>query len=162
MNEAEKRMHRICFTGHRPELLTRTGYAVKKDLRRQIRRCVADGYSVFISGMARGVDIWAAQEVLKLRTRGAAVRLICACPYEGCEREWSKAWQRRYHRVLCAADLVRYICPDYCPTCFRARNEWMVDHAAAVIAVFNGSPGGTKNTVTYARKKGVPITFIKG
>ena len=40
------------------------------------------------------------------------------------------------------------------------RNEWMVDHSARVIAVWKGSPSGTKNTVMYANRKGVPVINI--
>lgn len=53
MTEAEKRMHRVCFTGHRPEKLTRSDRAIKKDLEKEIRQTVADGLNVFITGMAR-------------------------------------------------------------------------------------------------------------
>ncbi len=38
----------------------------------------------------------------------------------------------------------------------------MVDHAALVIAVFNGQPGGTKNTVDYAERTGIPVVRIAG
>ena len=48
MTEAEKRMHRVCFTGHRPEKLTRPDRAIKKDLEKEIRQAVADGQNVFI------------------------------------------------------------------------------------------------------------------
>lgn len=57
MTENEKRMHRACFTGHRPEKLMRSENAIRKDLEKQIRQAVTDGLNVFISGMARGVDI---------------------------------------------------------------------------------------------------------
>mgnify|MGYP002508193063 CR=1 FL=1 len=46
---------------------------------------IADGFQTFISGMARGVDLWAAEIVLELRDEGAAIRLICASPYTGFE-----------------------------------------------------------------------------
>ena len=52
MTEAEKRMHRVCFTGHRSEKLTRPDRAIKKDLEKGIRQAVADGLNVFITGMA--------------------------------------------------------------------------------------------------------------
>ena len=70
MTEAEKRIRRVCFTGHRPEKLTRPDSIIKEELETQICQAIADGLSVFISGMARGVDIWAAQIVLKLRAEG--------------------------------------------------------------------------------------------
>lgn len=67
MTETEKRKHRICFTGHRPEKLSRCENDIKADLEKEIRQAIADGLNVFITGMARGVDIWAAQIVLNLR-----------------------------------------------------------------------------------------------
>ncbi len=111
-------------------------------------------------GMARGVDIWAAQIVLKLRDAGYPIKLICACPYEGFENRWSRDWQRQCREILTAADFVKYICGGYSRTCFQIRNEWMVNHAARVIAVFNGEKSGTKNTIEYAAKVGVPIVRI--
>ena len=66
-------MHRISFTGHRPEKLTRPDRAIKKDLEKELRQAVADGLNVFITDTARGVDIWAAQIVLMLRDEGYAV-----------------------------------------------------------------------------------------
>ena len=56
VTEAEKRRHRCCFTGHRPEKLQRPEKEVRADLEREIRQAVLDGLNVFISGMARGVD----------------------------------------------------------------------------------------------------------
>ena len=162
MTESEKRMHRVCFTGHRPEKLTRDEKSVMKDLEKEIRKAVSDGLNVFITGMARGVDIWAAQIVLKLRDEGCNVRLICACPYEGFERSWSQEWQKAYREILTVADFVKYVCNGYGPACFQIRNEWMVNHSARVIAVFNGENGGTKNTMDYAMKVDVPVVRIEG
>ena len=162
MTETEKRMHRACFTGHRPEKLTRHEEVIKKDLEKEIRQAVADGLNVFITGMARGVDIWAAQIVLQLRGEGHGVRLICACPYDGFESGWSQEWQRQYKEILSAADLVKYVCGGYSRSCFQIRNEWMVNHSARVITVFNGEKSGTKNTIDSALRQNVPVEFIKG
>ena len=72
MSELDNKLHRVCFTGHRPEKLRRDAEHIKSDLEREIRQASADGAKVYISGMARGVDIWAAQIVLKLRDEGEA------------------------------------------------------------------------------------------
>ena len=106
--ETEKRKHRCCFTGHRPEKLQAPEGVVTAALEKEIRQAIADGFNVFIIGMARGVDIWAAEIVLRLRDAGEAVRLICACPYQGFERGWKQSWQERYQAILSAADLVRF------------------------------------------------------
>ena len=39
-------------------------------------------------------------------------------------------------------------------------NGWMVDNSDAVIAVWNGTAGGTANTVDYARKLGRSVLVI--
>lgn len=160
MTEAEKRLHRVCFTGHRPEKLSEAESVVRTKLEDAIRSSVEDGYFVFISGMARGVDIWAAEIVLKEREHNPAIKLICASPYKGFEGSWSSDWQKRYNDIMNAADLVRFICPGYSRACFQIRNEWMVDHSARVIAVYNGEKGGTRNTIEYAKKHNVDIIMI--
>lgn len=120
--EDEMRLHRCCFTGHRPEKLQRPATEIRVDLECEIRKAVRDGFYVFISGMARGVDIDAAEIVLQLRAEGYPVRLICASPYPGFENSWSKSWQNRYGTVIAMADLVRYICPRYNYRCFHTNS----------------------------------------
>ena len=61
-----------------------------------------------------------------------------------------------------SADLVRYISPAYSRSCFQIRNEWMVNHSAKVIAVYNGQSSGTKNTIDYAHRQGIPVIQIEG
>jgi len=61
MNEAKKRLRRCCFTDHRPEKLSRQERETKSALTKEIRQAIADGFTVFITGMGRGVDLWAVQ-----------------------------------------------------------------------------------------------------
>ena len=89
MTQQELKLHRCCFTGHRPEKLFLIDSEIIKELEKEICRAVADGFTTFISGMARGVDIWAAEIVLKLRKKNKQIHLICASPYEGFETRWS-------------------------------------------------------------------------
>lgn len=81
LSEAEKRKHRCCFTGHRPEKLAQSETEVKEWLRLQIERAVADGYTTFITGMAMGVDIWAGQIVAEMKKNDPRLRLIAAVPW---------------------------------------------------------------------------------
>lgn len=92
MTEAEKQLHRCCFTGHRPEKLRMSEKELAACLLKEIRSAIQDGYMTFISGAARGVDIVAAELVLAEQARGAPIRLICASPYEGFERRWATEW----------------------------------------------------------------------
>lgn len=149
-----------CFTGHRPEKLTAAEEDVKTALEKAIQEAVSDGYTVFISGMARGTDLWAAEIVLRLRDEGQPLRLLCASPYPGFGQRWGARWRDCAQRVLEAADEVCYVSAHYARNCFRLRNEWMVDHAARVIAVYHGGSGGTRNTICYAAAQGVPVVRV--
>ena len=161
MTESEKRIYRCCFTGHRPERLSIPESKVKAALQKEIRLAIADGINVFITGMAPGVDIWAAEIVLELRKKEElSLKLIAASPHPGFENRWSIEWQKRYAAVMAKADFIKEVCSHYSRGCYQIRNEWMVDHSARVIAVWNGSPSGTKNTIMYAKRKGVPVINI--
>lgn len=162
MSEANNRQHRCCFTGHRPEKLNKSERLIKAAPKKEIKLAIHSGYYVFLSGMARGTDLWAAETVLALRKRNKDLKLICAVPYEGFEQRWSEHWQQLYHNVLSEADLIRVIGNGYSPCIFQLRNEWLINHSSRAIAVFNGQPGGTKNTIDYAIQQGVPVHIIKG
>lgn len=162
VTETELRQHRCCFTGHRPEKLNRSEGEIKKDLEAAILQAVNDGFVTFITGMARGVDIWAGEIVLQLKKENPNLHLIAAVPYDGFESRWSADWKVRYNSIMKQADLVRFICKGYSKACFQARNEWMVNRAARVIAVYNGEPGGTRNTIEYAKQHEIAITYVLG
>lgn len=158
--EAELRLLRCCFTGHRPEKITLPENLIILKLKKSISKAIQDGYTTFITGMARGVDIWAAEVVIEFRNSGIPIKLICACPFKGFELNWSKEWQSRYNAILKESDLVRYVNDKYSKACFQIRNEWMVNHSSRVIAVYNGETGGTRNTILYARKHDIEIENI--
>ena len=67
MTQQEMKLHRCCFTGHRPEKLFLVDKEIIRKLEREIELAIENGFTTFITGMGRGVDIWAAEIVLKLR-----------------------------------------------------------------------------------------------
>ena len=154
------RSRRCCFTGHRPEKLNISEEVVKELLKKAIKDAIDDGFVTFLSGVCRGIDLWAAKIVLEEKKKNANIRLICASPYEGFEARWSEADKELYRVVLSRADLVKYICKHYSRSCFQIRNVWMCDRASCVIAAYNGEPGGTKNTIDYAEKIGIEVINI--
>ncbi len=155
-----KRLSRCCFTGHRPEKLKLPETTVKLLLKKAIRQAVQDGYTVFITGMARGADMWAAEIVLEERETNSGIKLVCASPFEGFERSWSILEQQRYRHIVHSADYVRFVCDRYSLGCFQIRNRYMVDLSSRVIAVYNGERGGTRNTINYAEKNNLQVINV--
>lgn len=43
---------------------------------------------------------------------------------------------------------------------FQLRNVWMVDHSSRLIACWDGEPGGTANTIQYAKRRNTAIILI--
>ncbi|MBL4952033.1 DUF1273 family protein [Neobacillus sp. YIM B02564] len=154
------------FTGHRPKDLVeniQNPYDetnpvilyVKKQLRFAIEHLIKEkGVTTFISGMALGVDTWAAEAVLDVKKRYPHIQLVAAIPFAGQDRKWPESSQFRYRDILRQADHIEIVCDGgYEPKKMQIRNEWMVDHAAFLIACWRGkSTGGTANCVRYAKK----------
>lgn len=151
---------KCCFTGHRPEKLVVREMEVKQLLRIEIEKAIHEGFTTFISGMSRGIDIWAAEIVLDKRRNDNRIKLICACPYDGFEKRWNTYEKEEYQNILKKADLVKYVCNHYSKTCFQLRNAYMVDLSKRVIAAYNGEKGGTQNTIKYAKSKNVEVVNI--
>ena len=152
--------HACCFTGHRPERLEIPPGKVKRWLEEQIRKAVEDGYTDFVTGMQRGVDIWAAEFVMQLKEEGEPVNLVAACAWKGMEGGWDQGWQDRYKEILKASDKIVYVSTTPGRAAFFQRNHWMVDHSNRLLGVYTGAPGGTKETIEYAKKNGREVVVI--
>ena len=162
-------IERCCaFTGHRPKKLP-WGYneadtrcvILKRAITEEIAKLVEIRYTVFLSGMAEGADTWAALAVLALKKENPALKLHCILPCEGQADEWSASARELYFSILEQAGEVVYVNREYSKNCMLKRNRYLVDHAACLLAVYNGEwRGGTAMTVRYAQKLGRKITIL--
>ena len=157
-----------CFTGHRPEKLpwgTDEGdprcRMLKKKLYDAVEAAYGEGMRHFICGMARGCDLYFAEAVLSLREARGDVSLEAAVPCPSQANSWPRADQVRRRRILAACDLETLVQDHYSPGCMSRRNRYMVDHSAMVIAVYDGAGGGTRRTLEYALRQGVPFVDIR-
>lgn len=156
------------FTGHRPRKLP-WGYdetdarcvALKKMLTEQIAKLVEAGYTDFFSGMAEGSDIWAALAVLALKKENPTLKLHCVLPCEGQADRWSVSARELYTAILEQSDEIVLVSREYSKDCMFKRNRYLVDHAACLLAVYNGEwRGGTAMTVRYVRKLGRKVIVL--
>jgi len=74
---------------------------------------------------------------------------------------WPESSQKEYKRLLAKAKEVVTVCEGaYSPHKMQLRNQYMVDRCDVLIAVWDGTPGGTGNCVGYAKKQGKEIFRI--
>ena len=160
MNESKLRKHRCCFTGHRPEKLNMNEFEVKKLLEKAIDEAIEEGFTTFISGGSRGVDLWAAEIVNKKKKTNPNLRLVMALPHPDFEKRWGAKDRLLLDYVVKNADFVKMVSENYYKGCYQVRNQFMVDRSSLVIAVYNGTVGGTRNTIIYAKKIEVEIRCL--
>lgn len=142
----------VAATGHRPEKLGGYGMTVQANLFRLARGWLETAKpKAVISGMALGWDTAVARAALD-----AGVLLTCAIPFAGQASRWQPEDRAEYFRILRTAYCVHYVSePGYSAAKMMLRNRWMVDAADAVVALWDGTDGGTANCVRYARSKGL-------
>ncbi len=145
----------VAFTGHRSY-----GGEASEALRHTVERLYAAGFRTFLDGMALGFDLAAAEAVLDCRGRLPGLRLVAVVPFVGQEARFPAAGRERFRRVLAEADAVELLAPRYHPGCYAVRNDFLVRHAALVVAWYDGSPGGTRYTVARAARLGRQILSL--
>jgi uncharacterized phage-like protein YoqJ len=149
----------VAFTGHRPNKLG--GYNlpnpiylhVCQEIDKTLKEIKA---TKVITGMALGVDQWAAWVAIQNN-----IPFIAAIPFEGQEKAWPTKSQNTFHKLLEKASEKVIVCPGgYSANKMQIRNQWMVDHCNTLIAVWDGTPGGTGNCVAYAKSINKEIIYI--
>ena len=160
-------MKTCAFTGHRPKGL---GYpesdgrctALKEKLRSLIIRMIEEeGVTHFISGMAQGVDMYAAEIVVELKKQYPQITLECAIPYERQAVRWPEALRNRYFSIAERCDKETMLQTHYTQDCLRNRNRYMVEHADMVLAVCNmRRHSGTRQTVWFAQNRRKPVWLV--
>lgn len=141
-------------TGHRPPKLGGYSPGVRGALYRMARQWLeAEQPGCVISGMALGWD-----QALAQASYDVGIPWHAYIPFEGQEKAWPETSQATYHELLRhAARKVYTSAPGYAAWKMQRRNEAMVDACTHVLALWDGSEGGTHNCVKYAELKGKPI-----
>ncbi|MPN36403.1 hypothetical protein SDC9_183912 [bioreactor metagenome] len=135
--------------------------ALKNKLQEETVALIKDfGVIHFISGMALGVDMFAAEIILGLQKSYPNLTLECALPCGTQAEKWNQEQKNRYFSILEQCDKVTLLQPLYTDDCMRKRNEYMADQSDYVIGVWDGTPSGTANTIAYAKQKQKKIVCV--
>lgn len=151
-----------CFTGPRPPRLPMGGNeysaeiaALKNELRSAIFDAYYDGFRFFMSGMAEGFDLFAAEIILEMKSEFEGIALVAVLPYSGAPERHSAPITQRINSVLSRADVVISMTEDYFSGCELIRNRYMVDNSSRIIGYYNGLSNGTAHCWKYAIENGL-------
>ena len=107
-----------------------------------------------VMGYARG------KGAMVLRDRHPEVTVEAALPCPTQADAWPAPQQVRYRRLLSRCDYETMVSAAYSPSCMQRRDRYMVDHASLLIAMFDGSAGGTRYTMEYAMRRGIDVVDL--
>ena len=148
------------FTGHRWYDSSRK-HSVRKKIEECVREAYRNGITNFISGMAIGFDLLAAEVVLSLRHEFPAITLTAVLPFREQASRFNELNKCRYYNCLSQADDIVILSNDYTAKCYLERDRFMVEHSSLLIACYDGrNRGGTFWTVNYAARIGKNVINI--
>lgn len=157
----------VAFTGHRtfkmqrgaPSLFDRpeSPQALRERLSHLLRGLIEQGYTRFLSGMAEGFDLLAAEAVLALRVEYPNIQLVAVIPFAGQAQHFAPEVRKRYQAVLEQANQTITLSQHYSTDCFHRRNDYLVEQADLLVAYYNGTQGGTAYTVRLANRHGITV-----
>ena len=160
----------LSLTGHRPNKLN--GYNISTPyyhrlcdlLEHLIRTAISKHPNQLVvchSGMALGADtVWACA-ILHVRDEfPEQVRFIADVPCRNQGSRWPEPSRRTLKTLLDRADSIITYSETYTPQCMQQRNIGMVDACDVLIAIWDGTTGGTANAVRYAQRIKKPILKI--
>lgn len=167
-------MKTCAITGHRP---TRFRFKynennngckrIKKRLRDQLALLYEQGVRAFWVGGALGVDLWAGEILLRLKEQPeySEIQLHIALPFEGHDAGWEERSRKRMDFLIRHSTETVIVGKKEAPPAenYRRRNEYMIDRADCLLAVYDNDRSirsGTGLTVRYAEKKGLSYTLI--
>lgn len=137
------------ISGHRPEKIKDFDW---------VKEALKEAYLLLevqkvIQGMAAGVDLTAAKVAHEM-----GIPYVCARPWAG--HTARDGWKLTYASAIRNSEQVVDVDPSIKYPgvwAYQVRNKWMVDRADFVLAVWDGSDGGTANCVRYAWKVGKDV-----
>lgn len=137
----------LAATGHRPPKLGGYSSAAEERLNAfALLQLEARKPEQIVTGMAQGWD-----QAIAQAARALKIPYIAAVPFAGQEAPWPLAAQEKYRTLLQNASEVHVISPGgYEAWKLQKRNEWMVRRCNLLLALWDGSKGGTGNCMRYA------------
>lgn len=145
---------KIAITGHRPNKLG--GYDEQKNKKNTVIDVFTNAFKTIqlkydikyvLIGMALGTDQWVAEACMKLN-----IPFIACIPFFDYEKKWPRKSKIKYNILLGFAQQKIFVSSGgYDNFKLFERNKYMVDNSDLLLAIWDGSSGGTSHAINYAK-----------
>lgn len=146
--------HTCCVTGNR-NLSKLQAMATVVKLAKEILMAGIAGYTTFLTGMDKDVDLMFARDVLSVKKlKPDEVRLVAVISHRG---ELNKR-DKEFQSILKQCDQVVVLSESYHPGVYRQRDRWILEHSSRLIFANDGrAVGEAVNTVREAQRMGIEV-----
>lgn len=123
------------------------------------------GVRRFYVGGCLGVDQWAGEILLRLKEQPnfSEIELVVVAPFPNHDKNWDEKSRGRLRFLISHSAEHLIIGQDDRRESFVARNQYMLDHADVLLAVYDNDRtvrNGVGQVVVSAEKRGLPVIFI--
>ncbi len=110
---------------------------IKNALYTQICELYKNGVYIFYSSCFMGLEMWAAEIILKLHKlkEFENIQLICCIPYEEQASKWPENIRERYYDILEKSNMNLFIQRRYTKDCISNCNKFIIKHSHFIIAL---------------------------
>ena len=140
---------------------------IKKAIKRQLIPLIEDGLEWIILSGQTGVEMWAAEVVIDLKTEYLELKYAVITPFLGQEELWSEQNKEKYEEIIMFADYHVSVTnkPYTGPWQYTEKNKLFLRNSDALLMVYDeekeGSPKYMKQLAEcYAEKHEYPIYTI--
>ena len=159
--KSSKREQTACFTGHR-KISDNIDFVAQKTSQ-EIEKLIKQGYLYFGAGGARGFDMLASFEVLKLKEMYPNIHLILVLPFPNQyekDRGWTQKEIDNFNFLKSKASKVVTLAEEYSSGVYYRRNRHLVDSSSVCIAYQTNNNSGTSYTTNYASSQKCKVINI--
>ena len=149
---------KLGISGHRPHKITPAAYLqIKRDLRERLEILAEDYQLTLLSGMALGVDLFAAKVAAQIKLPFEAF-----IPFDGYDSRWSPEDRADLQKLLAKARKIHIVCSEASKFAFIKRNEALVTASDQLLAYLLPQEvnSGTAQTVNFAYGLCKPVKVI--
>lgn len=158
-----------CFTGPRPPRLPADGdeasaeiIRLKEQLSDAVEQAYEEGYRGFISGMADGFDLFAAEAVIELKRYRPDAELFAAFPCEASPKNHNTENRLRIAEIMQNVSEAYFVCKEHIFGCELKRNVYMAENSSRIIGYYDGFSRGTAHCWHCAEEHGLELVNLCG